>query len=101
MTHQTNQTIPLTGRPVRCSVCSSAPNREGLKCIEHPEDYIRDCNTGPLKNTSEYTEYNGCWKIEQFVLYDGPEPYHLIGNDTTKKRDDMNHHDCKMQETCY
>ena len=55
--------------PVRCSICSSAPNREGLDCIETPQKFIQECNTFPAEK-----EFNGCWKIEQFVLYDGPEP---------------------------
>lgn len=56
-------------RPVRCSICSSAPNREGLDCIETPQKFVQECNTIPGEE-----EFNGCWKIEQFVLYDGPEP---------------------------
>lgn len=55
--------------PVRCSICSSAPNREGLDCIETPQKFVQECDTVPGEK-----EFNGCWKIEQFVLYDGPKP---------------------------
>lgn len=94
-------TIYVSGHPVRCSICSSAPNRQGLECIENPQKFSRDCNTGPRKNDSYYKEYKGCWKIEQFVLYDGPEPFNIINKNTSglenKPRDDDKSIECEKK----
>ena len=52
---------------VRCVVCSSDPDDEGEACVTRPQDFVKDC-VNPVN--SQFGNYTGCRKIEQWVDYD-------------------------------
>ena len=50
--------------PIRCSVCNSAPDKDGVECIENSKKFEKDC-ISPIP--SRFGPYTGCRKIEQWI----------------------------------